>query len=164
MIFVLQLKTGKHISVPTMYVDTCKSGKYVRHLPRESCREGGKVKHRTVTNISQCSGQEIKAVKWALKHKRHLDEIIESSGDPPPEPGGFRCARRCLGAVWLLAETVRGPGIAQGLRATPGSAGFQSADLGRRGGGERDSSARTKARRAKRVSTRAPIVGFPPAR
>ena len=42
-----------------MYVDTCKSGKYVRHLLRESYREGGKVRHRTIANISHCSGEEI---------------------------------------------------------------------------------------------------------
>ncbi len=60
-----------------MYVDTCKSGKCVRHLPRESYREGGKVRRRTIANLSQCSGQEIKAVKWALKHKRQLDGWIE---------------------------------------------------------------------------------------
>jgi hypothetical protein len=98
-----------------MYVDTCKSGKYVRHLLRESYREGGKVRHRTIANISHCSGEEIKAVKWALKHKKQLDEILERSGEPVgPEQVSLR-QEASFGAVWLLAETARRLGIAKAL-------------------------------------------------
>ena len=46
-----------------MYLDTCKvrSGNkvYTRVLLRESYREDGKVKHRTIANLSKCSEQEI---------------------------------------------------------------------------------------------------------
>ena len=52
----------------TMYVDTCTSGKYARHLLRENYRQNRKVKHRTVANLSQCSAEEILAIRLALKH------------------------------------------------------------------------------------------------
>ena len=59
-----------------MYLDTCKvsSGKkvYTRVLLRESYREDGKVKHRTIANLSKCSDQEIAAIKLALQHKHDL--------------------------------------------------------------------------------------------
>ena len=60
-------------AVATMYVDTSYStqrGKtYCRHLLRESYREKGKVKHRTLANLSRCNEEEIAAIKLALKHK-----------------------------------------------------------------------------------------------
>jgi transposase len=62
-----------------MYVDTSKSiqnGKvYTRALLRESYREKGKVKHRTIANISKCSDKEIQAIKLALKHKNDLTSL-----------------------------------------------------------------------------------------
>jgi hypothetical protein len=62
-----------------MYVDTSHStqgGKtYCRHLLRESYRENGKVKHRTLANLSHCSDEEIAAIKLALKHKGNLAEL-----------------------------------------------------------------------------------------
>ena len=38
-------------------------------LLRESYREEGKVKKRTIANLSHCTEGEIAAVKLALKHK-----------------------------------------------------------------------------------------------
>jgi transposase len=62
-----------------MYVDTAYStqrGKtYVRHLLRESFRENGKVKHRTLANLSHCTDEEIAALKLALKHKGDLTKL-----------------------------------------------------------------------------------------
>ena len=62
-----------------MYVDTSHStqrGKtYRRHLLRESFRENGKVKHRTLANLSHCTEDEIAAIKLALKHKGNLAEL-----------------------------------------------------------------------------------------
>lgn len=70
---------GNDIIVHTMYVDQSKSkqnGKiYKRALLRESYRENGKVKHRTIANISKCSDDEIQAIKLALKHKKDLSQI-----------------------------------------------------------------------------------------
>ena len=62
-----------------MYVDTAYStqrGKsYPRHLLRESFRENGKVKHRTLANLSHCTDEEIAALKLALKHKVNLANL-----------------------------------------------------------------------------------------
>jgi transposase len=62
-----------------MYVDTSHSNQrgrtYCRHLLRESYREAGKVKHRTLANLSHCTEEEIAAIKLALKHKSNLAEL-----------------------------------------------------------------------------------------
>ncbi|MBL7043760.1 MAG: IS1634 family transposase, partial [Pirellulaceae bacterium] len=62
-----------------MHVDSCTTKvngkKYTRHLLRESYRENGKVKHRTLANLSHCSDEEIQAIKLALKHKHNLQEL-----------------------------------------------------------------------------------------
>lgn len=66
-------------NVLTMYIDSSQSkqrGKtYTRHLLRQSYRENGKVKHRTIANLSHCSPQEIEAMKLALKHKNDLSSF-----------------------------------------------------------------------------------------
>ncbi len=58
------------ITVATMYVDTStinqKGKSYTRHLLRESYREEGKVKHRTIANLSRCTPAEIEAIRLAL--------------------------------------------------------------------------------------------------
>ena len=62
-----------------MYVDIARfrqHGKlYSRALLRESYKQDGKVKHRTIANLSKCSEEEIHAIKLALKHKRDLTHI-----------------------------------------------------------------------------------------
>lgn len=62
-----------------MYVDIAhikQNGKvYKRTLLRENYRQDGKVKHRTIANISRCSEKEIKAIKLALKHKGDLSKV-----------------------------------------------------------------------------------------
>ena len=66
-------------TVDTMYVDTSYStqrGKtYCRHLLRDSYRDKGKVKHRTLANLSHCSDEEIAAIRLALKHKSNLSAL-----------------------------------------------------------------------------------------
>src|ERR1700675_768382 len=66
-----------------MYLDTCKvrSGNkvYTRVLLRESYRQDGKVKHRTIANLSKCSDQEIAAIKLALQHKHDLAAFRENA-------------------------------------------------------------------------------------
>jgi len=62
-----------------MYVDTSYSTQrdktYCRHLLRESYRDKGKVKHRTLANLSHCTDEEIAAIKLALKHKSNLSAL-----------------------------------------------------------------------------------------
>lgn len=69
-----------------MYVDDCKYSRgdkaYRRVLLREGYRENGKVKHRTIANISHCSNDEIEAVKIALKMKKNLPVLEKlANGD-----------------------------------------------------------------------------------
>jgi len=68
---------------PHMYVDVSKTrGKYVRYLLRQSFREGGKVRHRTVANLSGCTPEEIQAIRIALKYKKHL-AFLAAAADLP---------------------------------------------------------------------------------
>jgi hypothetical protein len=62
-----------------MYVDTSTithNGKtYTRHLLRESYRERGQVKHRTLANLSPCAPEAIEAIRLALRHKHDLSHL-----------------------------------------------------------------------------------------
>jgi len=92
-----------------MYVDTCRTGKYIRHLLRESYREGGKVKHRTIANLSDCAEEEINAIRLALQHKHDLVSHIAASD--------FFSTRQGLsvGSVWLVNDIARQLGISDAL-------------------------------------------------
>ena len=94
--------------VAIMYVDTATStrhGKtYTRHLLRTSYRDKGKVKHKTVANLSECSDGEIAAIKLALKHKDNLAAL--ASIEEIETTLGKR-----IGAVWLLRVLAERLGI-----------------------------------------------------
>jgi len=93
-----------------MYVDsTTSQGKYTRHLLRESFREDGKVKHRTIANLSPCSPEEIEAIRLALKHKKHLAALVSI-----PEVVSYQQGLS-VGAVWLVYDLARQLGISQAL-------------------------------------------------
>jgi transposase len=83
-----------------MYVDIAISrqhGKiYTRALLRESYREKGKVRHRTIANISKCSNEEIQAIKLALKHKEDLSKLISIKENISTKQGSS------VGAIVLL--------------------------------------------------------------
>ncbi len=57
-----------------MYLDrshvTVHGRTYHRVLLRQSFRQDGKVKHRTIANLSACSDQEINAIALAFQHKK----------------------------------------------------------------------------------------------
>lgn len=103
-----------------MYLDssTTKQGDktYTRHLLRESYREGKKVKHRTIANLSHCSPDEIEAVRLALKHKKHLDELI--NGNTKSVEGVVLKQGLSVGAVWTIADVARQIGITAALGNT----------------------------------------------
>jgi len=88
-----------------MYVDTStvqqKGKSYTRHLLRESYREEGKVRHRTIANLSMCSEPEVEAIKLALRHKGKLTELVclQESLELRQGPS--------LGAVWLLYSLAK---------------------------------------------------------
>ncbi len=88
-----------------MYVDTStihqKGKTYTRHLLRESYREEGKVRHRTVANLSRCSEQEVEAIKLALRHKESLTELVSLEQSLELRKGPS------IGAVWLLYSLAK---------------------------------------------------------
>jgi hypothetical protein len=96
-----------------MYVDISslrRNGKtYTRYLLRECYREAGKVKHRTIANLSRCSSQEIEAVRLALRHKQELATLgaIKDSVQLHQGPS--------IGAVWLVYQVARQLGVEQAL-------------------------------------------------
>ena len=99
-----------------MHVDSCTTKvngkKYTRHLLRESYRENGKVKHRTLANLSHCSNEEIQAIKLALKHKRNLQVLGNINEDVVVHQGVS------AGAVWTLREVAQRLGLVKSLGST----------------------------------------------
>jgi hypothetical protein len=95
-----------------MYIDTAYSTrcgrKYRRHLLRESFRENGKVRHRTLANVSHCSEEEISALKLALKHKGSLTQLI--SIEEIKTKQGMR-----IGAVFFLKALAARIGLTRVL-------------------------------------------------
>jgi hypothetical protein len=79
-----------------MYLDTSKlrSAKgvsYSRVLLRTSFRVEGKVRHRTLGNLSGCSEAEINAIRLALKHKDQLADLLAREAlKPKPAEAGPR--------------------------------------------------------------------------
>jgi hypothetical protein len=96
-----------------MYVDSSslrRNGKtYTRYLLRECYREEGKVKHRTIANLSRCSAQEIEAVRLALRHKQELAALGSIKDAVQLHQGPS------IGAVWLVYQVARHLGIEQAL-------------------------------------------------
>ena len=97
-----------------MYLDrsqTTVNGKtYHRVLLRQSFRHNGKVKHRTVANLSACSPEELQAIELAFKHKHDLESLRSSDPGPLHLRQGL-----CLGAVWALHQLAERIGLTQAL-------------------------------------------------
>ena len=95
-----------------MYVDICKYKRgnktYKRVLLREGYREGGKVKHRTLANLSHCSDEEIEAIRIAFKMKKNLVELKNLA------KGSYRCGKH-VGPVAVLYQIANHLGITQAL-------------------------------------------------
>jgi len=95
-----------------MYLDTStlkKNGKvFTRHLLRTSFREDGKVKHKTIANVSACSDTEVAAIRLALKHKHNL-AAVASVADVQIVLG------KRIGAAWVVHVLAERLGIAQAL-------------------------------------------------
>jgi hypothetical protein len=99
-----------------MYIDTShitRGGKtYTRHLLRESYRANGKVLHRTIANLSQCSAAEIAAIRLALRHKEELENLGTIQAAITLEQG------LSFGAVWTVYQVARRLGIEKALGTT----------------------------------------------
>ena len=87
--------------------NTSKQGKqiYRSTLLRESYRENGKVKKRTIANLSNCSPEEISANKLALKHKEDLSNLVHLDKDINLQEG------LSVGAVWVVYNIAKRLGI-----------------------------------------------------
>ena len=96
-----------------MYLDISllrKNGRtYKRVLLRESYREQGKVKKRTIANLSACSEQEIAAIKLALRHKNDLSEVASVTEGLTLRQGPS------IGAVWLVYKIASRLGVSAAL-------------------------------------------------
>ena len=87
---------------------------YTRHLLRETFREGKKVKHRTIANLSHCSEEEIAAIRLALRHKKDLSELTT----PGKEQSFSQKQGLSIGAVWSVYDIARQLGIADAFGTT----------------------------------------------
>ena len=85
---------------------------YKRVLIRDSYRDGNKVKHRTIANISKCSPAEIQAIKLALKYKENLADYLIDRKDVDTEQG------LSVGAVYSLYKAAQDLGIVKALGNT----------------------------------------------
>lgn len=96
-----------------MFIDTStvtRNGKsYTRYLLRESYREQGKVKHRTIANLSSCSPEEIEAIRLGLRHKDHLQDMLPQNQSLIIQQG------LSFGAVWAIREIAKELGIIDAL-------------------------------------------------
>src|SRR5262247_3156624 len=99
-----------------MYIDTShitRGGKtYTRHLLRESYRANGKVLHRTIANLSQCSAAEIEAIRLARRHKQDLENLGTVQDAVTLKQG------LSFGAVWTVYHVARRLGIEKALGTT----------------------------------------------
>lgn len=82
---------------------------YRSTLLRESYREDGKVKKRTIANISHCAPGEIAAIKLALKHKDDLSGLGSLRESVVIQEG------LTVGAVWAIYQTAKKLGIEKAL-------------------------------------------------
>jgi hypothetical protein len=103
-----------------MFVDSStvrgSNGKtYRRVLLRTSYRQDGKVKHRTIGNLSSCSPEEIDAIRAALRYKDQIGPLLtqlqepDSPGLPPNTQGSS------VGAIGVLAALAGQLGISETL-------------------------------------------------
>jgi transposase len=97
-----------------MYLDrssiTVNGKTYHRALLRQSFRQNGNVKHRTIANLSACSQEELQAIELAFKHKHDLDSLKLSESGPLRLRQGL-----CFGAVWALRQLAQRTGLSKAL-------------------------------------------------
>jgi transposase len=87
-----------------------KSGKvYQSTLLRESYRENGRVKKRTIANLGHCSAQEIRAIELALAHKHDLSDLGSLSESVSTKEG------LSIGGVWAIYQVAKELGIVAAL-------------------------------------------------
>jgi hypothetical protein len=98
-----------------MYIETVstkRAGKtYKCILLRESFRECGKVKHRTIANLTNRPDDEIAAIRFALQHKGQLPDGASMLDEMKPD-----CEQGLsVGAIIVISEVAERLGITQSL-------------------------------------------------
>jgi transposase len=78
-------------------------------LLRNSYRVNGKVQHDTLANLSQSSDEEIDAIKFALKHKKHIHNFVSLPQKVKTKQG------LAAGAVWVFTQLAKRLGITKAL-------------------------------------------------
>ena len=95
-----------------MYVDTAtyvRSGKsYKRYLLRESYRENGKIKKKTIASLCNLSVEEIEAIKLALKHKSELSSLTSIKNTKVLQGKSY-------GAILVISKVIQELGIVNAL-------------------------------------------------
>jgi hypothetical protein len=88
-----------------------KQGKKIYHsvLLRESYRKEGKVRKRTIANLSSCKPEEIAAIKLALEHKDNLSELGSLKESVELEEG------LAVGAAWTVYQLAKRIGVERAL-------------------------------------------------
>jgi transposase len=92
-------------------ISTVNGKAYPRHLLRETYREDGKVKHRTLANLTHSKPEEVEAIRLALKYKGDLAGILASAGEGGPELK----QGASIGSVWVLFQLARELGLVAAL-------------------------------------------------
>jgi transposase len=94
----------------TEVISASKTGKTYRSiLLRESYRKNGKVKNRTLANLSKCKPQEIAAIRLALEHKDDLTVLASLKDSVELHEGPT------VGAVWTVYQIAKRLGIQKAL-------------------------------------------------
>lgn len=100
-------------SGPNMRLDTIHktvNGKtYTSHLLRHAYRDKGKVRHRTIANLTGCPDEEIEAIRLALDHKGDLTQLASLKNDLTIKQG------LPVGAVFALWTVARRLGVVAAL-------------------------------------------------
>jgi hypothetical protein len=78
-------------------------------LLRESYREKGKIKTRTIANLTHCNPEEIQAIRLALAHKADLSVLGSLNQGMELKQG------QSVGAVWTVYEIAKRLGIEKAL-------------------------------------------------
>jgi len=94
----------------TEVISASKTGKTYRSiLLRESYRKNGKVKNRTLANLSKCKPQEIAAIRLALEHKDDLTVLASLKDSVELHEGPT------VGVVWTVYQIAKRLGIQKAL-------------------------------------------------
>lgn len=82
---------------------------YTSHLLRQAYRDHGKVRHRTIANLTGCLEEEIAAIRLALQHKGDLTQLASLRENLVLKQG------LSVGAVFTLDAVAKRLGLHQAL-------------------------------------------------